>query len=104
MRKLNIFSALLFFIAATAYSQSGYFSGSFQNNTNFFIRDPKIGAYNLPHYDNLKVGTDNWLELKYTNEKFQLETGIRVDFFYNSILRVPTTPYTAVGIGNFFIK
>ena len=93
---------LLFFVHANA--QSGFFSGSFQNNTNFFIRDPKIGAANLPHYDNLKVGTDNWLELKYSNEKFGLETGVRLDLFYNSILRVPTTPYTAVGIGNFFIK
>lgn len=93
---------LLFFIHANA--QWGFFSGSFQNNTNFFIRDPKIGAYNLPHYDNLKVGTDNWLELKYSNEKFELETGVRLDFFYNSILRVPTSPYNGVGVGNFFIK
>jgi hypothetical protein len=105
MRKLNIFSILLFsIVSANVYSQSGYFSGSFQNNTNFFIRDPKIGAFNLPHYDNLKVGTDNWFELKYTNDKFGLETGVRLDFFYNSILRVPTSPYTGVGVGNFFIK
>ena len=105
MRKLNILSTFLFLLVfSSCFSQWGYFSGSFQNGTNFFIRDPKIGAFNLPHYDNLKVGTDNWLELRYTNDKFELQTGVRIDFFYNSILRVPTSPYTGVGIGNFFIK
>src|SRR5688572_22271235 len=74
-----------------ASGQWGYFSGSFQSNTNFFIRDTAIRAAGLPHYDNYKVGTDNWLNLNYTNEKFELETGIRLDIFYNSILRVPTT-------------
>ncbi len=105
MLKFNtLFTILFLLLFTTAGAQWGYFSGAFQNNTNFFIRDPKIGAFNLPHYDNLKVGTDNWLELRYTNDKFELQTGVRVDFFYNSILRVPTTPYTGVGIGNFFIK
>lgn len=105
MKILNLLFASFFLLLFTnAQAQWGYFSGSFQNNTNFFIRDPKIGAFNLPHYDNLKVGTDNWLELKYTNDKFDLQAGVRVDFFYNSILRVPTSPYTGVGVGNFFIK
>ncbi len=105
MRKLNIFLTLFFVLLFTgSYSQWGYFSGSYQNNVNFFIRDEKIGAFNMPHYDNLKVGTDNWLNLNYTNEKFELEAGVRVDFFYNSILRVPTSPYTGVGVGNFFIR
>ncbi len=58
----------------------------------------------MPQYDNFKVGTDAWFNLNYTNEQFGLEAGIRVDLFYNSILRVPTTPYTAAGIGNFFIR
>lgn len=100
------FTLLLLFtiISFHTFSQWGYFGGSFQSNTNFFIRDEKIGAANLPHYDNLKVGADAWLNLNYTNEKFQLETGVRLDLFYNSILRVPTTPYNGVGIGNFFIK
>ena len=104
MKKLNTaLTILLFWFYTNSHAQWGHFSGSFQNNTNFFIRDEKIGAYNLPHYDNYKVGTDNWLELKYTNEKFELETGVRVDFFYNSILRVPTSPYTGVGVGNFHV-
>lgn len=88
----------------TAHSQWGYFNGSFQSNTNFFVRDEKIGAANMPHYDNLKVGTDAWMNLNYNNDKFELQTGIRLDFFYNSILRVPTSPYTGVGVGNFFVK
>lgn len=105
MKKLNpLFIIVCLLLSCSSSAQWGYFSGSFQNGTNFFIRDPKIGAFNLPHYDNLKVGTDNWLELRYTNDKFELQTGVRLDFFYNSILRVPTTPYTGVGLGNFFIK
>ena len=105
MKKLNILSTILLTVVLqSVHAQWGYFSGAFQSNTNFFVRDPKIGAYNLPHYDNLKAGTDAWLNLNYTNEKYELETGVRLDFFYNSILRVPTSPYTAVGVGNFFIK
>lgn len=105
MQKLNTVSTVLFlFLFQSGFSQWGYFSGSFQSNTNFFIRDSLIGAYNLPHYDNYKVGTDVWLNLNYTNDKYELETGVRLDFFYNSILRTPTTPYTSVGLGSFFIK
>ena len=105
MQKLNTLSTILFlFLFQSGFSQWGYFSGSFQSNTNFFIRDSLIGAYNLPHYDNYKVGTDVWLNLNYTNEKYELQTGVRLDFFYNSILRTPTSTYTAVGLGNFFIK
>ncbi|HWB62857.1 MAG TPA: DUF6029 family protein [Chitinophagales bacterium] len=105
MKKLNFTATLLaLLLFANSYGQWGYFSGSFQSNANFFVRDPKTGAYNLPQYDNLKIGADAWLNLNYTNEKFQLETGVRLDFFYNSILRVPTAPYTGVGLGNFYIK
>lgn len=92
------------FLSANSYSQWGYFSGSFQSNANFFIRDEKIGAANMSHYDNYKVGADAWLNLNYTNEKYELETGVRLDMFYNSILRVPTVPYTGFGVGNFFIR
>ncbi len=105
MQKLYaFFTTLLILLSISSYSQFGYFSGSLQTNTNFFIRDPKIGAYNMPQYDNFKIGTDAWLNLNYTNEKFGLEIGVRLDCFYNSILRVPTAPYTGVGLGNFFIK
>jgi len=95
---------LMLFLIPVAYSQSGYFSGAFQSNTNFFVRDVKIGAYNMPQYDNYKVGTDAWLNLDYNNEKYGLDIGVRFDFFYNSILRVPTSPYTGAGLGIFYVR
>jgi hypothetical protein len=104
MRK---FLLTIFVMAAFAplhiYGQ-GYFSGSFQSNTNFYIRDSAIGAANLPHYDNYKVGSDIWFNLNYNNDKYGLEAGVRFDAFLNSILRNPTTPYTGVGLGSFYIK
>ncbi len=105
MYRYKVFYAALFLlICGSAGAQWGYFSGSLESNANFFIRDKKIGAANLPHYDNLKVGADAFFNLNYTNDKYELEAGVRLDMFYNSILRIPTTPYTAVGVGNFFIK
>lgn len=82
----------------------GFFSGSFQSNTNFFVRDEQIGAAGLPHYDNYKVGTEAWLNLNYTNEKWGLEIGSRVDLFYNSIIQNPNVPFTKAGLGIFYIK
>lgn len=105
MKNVYIFFTLtLLFLTELCEAQWGYFTGSFQSNANFFIRDEKIGASNLPHYDNFKVGADAWLNLNYNNEKYQLDLGVRLDLFYNSILRVPTTPYNGVGLGNFFIR
>lgn len=89
--------------SVSAFSQ-GFFSGSFQSNTNFFIRDSAIGAANLPHYDNLKVGTDAWLNLNYHNDKYGLEIGTRLDFLYNTILWVPTNPQTNGGLGIVYVK
>ncbi len=103
-KRYLVLTIVLSLLLVNVYGQWGYFNGSFQSNTNFFIRDPKIGAFNMPHYDNYKVGTDAWLNLNYSNEKFQLDIGARLDFFYNSILRVPTSPYTGAGLGNFFIR
>jgi Family of unknown function (DUF6029) len=90
---------------ASAYSQ-GFFSGSLQNSTNFFVRDTAIGAAGLPHYDNLKKGSDTWLNLNYSrqSEDVDLELGVRTDMLLNSILRDPNTPLTVVGIGNLFVK
>lgn len=105
MQKFNPF--LFAFTLVTGFyanAQWGYFSGSLETNTNFFIRDVKIGAYNMPQYDNYKIGTDAWLNLNYTNDKYGLDIGVRADFFYNSILRVPTTPFTGAGLGNFYIR
>jgi hypothetical protein len=97
----------LFLIAALIpiclYGQSS-FSGSFQSNTNFFVRDSAIGAAGYPQYDNLKIGSDVWFNLNYTNENLGLEAGVRFDAYLNSILRNPTVPYTGVGLGNFYVK
>jgi len=102
---MKIFLRLLaFFCCANAFAQSGYFAGSFQSNTNFFIRDSAIGAANLPHYDNLKVGTDAWFNLNYNNEKYGIEAGVRFDFLYNTILWVPTNPQTGGGLGIVYVK
>ncbi|HRP38953.1 MAG TPA: DUF6029 family protein [Chitinophagales bacterium] len=101
-------SRILLLLTACSFSlfadAQGFFSGSFQSNTNFFIRDTAIGAANLPHYDNYKVGTDAWLNLNYNNEKYGLEIGARVDFLYNTILWVPTNPQTNGGLGIVYIK
>jgi len=104
MRKIIYAFLVIACLHPFASSAQGFFSGSFQTNTNYFIRDSAIGAANLPHYDNLKIGSDIWFNLNYTNEKLGLEAGVRFDAFLNSILRNPTTPYTGVGLGNFFVK
>ncbi len=102
--KKKVLSTIFFFIFVFSVEAQSVFSGSFQSNTNFFIRDPKIGASNLPHYDNLKIGSDIWLNLNYNNEKLGLDVGIRGDAYLNSILRNPTVPITKAGLGYFFIK
>jgi hypothetical protein len=104
MRKILLtFFVLLAMLPPTIYAQ-GFISGSFQSNSSFYVRDSSIGAANLPHYDNLKVGTDLWFNLNYTNTKYDIEAGVRFDAFLNSILRTPTDPKTSIGIGNFFIR
>jgi len=104
MRKIFLLFLLIgYLIPAHTFGQ-GFLSGSFQTNTNFYIRDSSIGAANLPHYDNYKIGSDIWFNFNYTNEKYGIEAGVRFDAYLNSILRNPTVPYTGVGIGSFFIK
>lgn len=104
MRKIIFLFLVFAFIGSINSNGQGFFSGSFQTNTNFYIRDSSIGAANLPHYDNYKIGSDIWFNLNYTNEKLGLETGVRFDAYLNSILRNPTVPYTGVGLGSFFLK
>lgn len=100
----KIFSTICGLLFLMNGNSQSVFSGSFQSNTNFFIRDPSIGAANLPHYDKLKIGSDIWLNANYSNEKLGLDAGVRVDVFLNSILRNPTVPNTNVGLGNFYIR
>lgn len=80
----------------------GSIYGAFQSNANFFIRDPNIGAVNIPQYDNQKFGADAWLNLNY---KFKNVTvGMRYDLFNNSNLFNPTGSYTDQGIGMYYAK
>ena len=104
MRKIILPLFLLLAVTPIAIYGQNSFSGSFQSNTNFFVRDSAIGAAGYPQYDNLKVGSDIWFNLNYTNQDLGLEAGVRFDAFLNSILRNPAVPYTGVGLGNFYIK
>lgn len=83
--------------------QGGFFGG-LQLNTNFYVRDTTLGASGTPHYDNLKSSTDGWLNCDYTNDKYLFDLGIRLDMFNNSNLHTPGVPYSAIGIGNFYLR
>ena len=81
--------------------EQGVFSGSFQGNGNFFIRDTAIGAANTPQYEHQLYGADAWLNLNYNQSGFNV--GVRFDLFNNSNLLNPQGSYTAEGIGRWFI-
>lgn len=96
---------LLFLVAfcQIAYGQDdGFFSGSLEANSNFFIADEKIGAANTPQYDHQLFGADAWLNLAYQKNGYNL--GIRFDLFNNSLLPNPTQSYSAQGIGRWYIS
>lgn len=75
-------------------------SGSLESNVNFYIRDPKIGAANIPQYEHQQIGTDTWLTLRAQASGFDL--GLRYDLFANSALLNPQDSYTAQGIGRWY--
>lgn len=77
--------------------EKGSFSGGFEANTNFFIRDSLIGAANIPQYDRQLTGGEAWLNLNYSYDGFEVRS--RFDLFNNSNLRNPTGSYTAQGLG-----
>lgn len=89
-------------LCTQTYSQeTGSFSGGFQSQTNFFMRDSLIGAANIPQYDNELIGTQAWLDLGYMYQGFDI--GLRFDMFNNSNLLNPTSSYTDQGIGRWHI-
>lgn len=96
---------LLFFLtfsfALLSGQEEGYFSGGFQSNANFFIRDSLIGASNIPQYDNQKFGAEAWLNLNYSIKGYDM--GIRFDLFNNSNLLNPEGSYTDQGIGMWYL-
>lgn len=103
----NARAALLFglitFSTLPLWGQGNFFGG-LQLNNDFFIRDESVGAANTPHYDNLKSGTDGWFNLNYVNNDIGLDMGVRLDVFLNSNLHNPGTPYSAQGLGIFYIR
>lgn len=80
----------------------GRLSGGFAGNANWFIRDARIGADNIPQYDHQLIGTESWMDLRYSNWGFDF--GLRYDLFNNSNLFNPTGSYTDKGIGRWFAK
>ncbi|HXH18458.1 MAG TPA: DUF6029 family protein [Chitinophagales bacterium] len=101
--KYGLYFLLLLCEMPQLYSQ-GSFSGGLQLNAYFYDRDSLIGASGTPHYDNLKSSTDAWLNLDYTNDRYLFDSGIRLDVFTSSNLHNPGVPYSAIGIGNFYIR
>lgn len=95
-------------ILGVAFVQQGmsqsYVSGSLEANTRFFLRDSTIGATGIPQYDNLLTGSEAWLTAKYSNRDWDLNAGIRLDVYNNSNLIDPTSAYTGIGIGRWYIE
>ena len=94
---------VLFFSSSAIFAQGSFFGG-LQLNSSFYVRDSSIGAAGTPHYDNLKSSTDAWLNMDYTNDKYLFDMGVRLDMFNNSNLHTPGVPYSAIGIGNFYLR
>lgn len=80
----------------------GRFSGGFQSQANFFLRDSLIGAAGIPQYDRQLFGAQSWLDLKYSINGFDM--GLRFDLFNNSNLQNPNFSFTDQGIGRWFIS
>ncbi|MEI6508624.1 MAG: DUF6029 family protein [Bacteroidota bacterium] len=77
-------------------SDKGEFSGSFQTNNQFYMRDDKIGATTTQYIHQLS-STDAWLNLYYKINGFNFM--MRYDMFNNSPLFNPQEAYSNQGIG-----
>ncbi len=88
----------------------GDISGGLLLRNDYYIRDVKRGAANIPHYDNLKSSVDGWFDLNYSNtfqkidSSLSFSTGIRLELYQNSNLHNPGVPYSAQGIGFWFVN
>ena len=99
---LSIVLFCLAFSPILLAQNGGSFSGGFEGNANFFLKDDKIGANNTDQYDHQLVGVESWLDLSYSNWGFNF--GVRFDMFNNSNLLNPTDSYSASGIGKWYIS
>jgi hypothetical protein len=102
MIRINVV-ALTFLLVLPTLSM-GQISGDLQLQNDYFQRDSAIGAFNTPQFDNLKSSVDGWLNTYYINEEQGFEAGLRLDVFNNSNILNPGTPYTAQGIGRWYIS
>lgn len=76
--------------------EKGQFSGNFQTNNQFYVKDSAIGA-NTTQYEKELSSTDAWLFLNYKISGFSFS--LRYDLFNNTPLFDPFIAYTASGIG-----
>lgn len=76
--------------------EKGQFSGNFQTNNQFYVKDSAIGA-NTTQYDRELSSTDAWLFLNYKIKGFNFS--LRYDLFNNTPLFDPFIAYTGSGVG-----
>jgi hypothetical protein len=91
---------MAFSVFLTAQEQNISVSGNLESHTNFYMRDPNIGAANTPQYEHQEIGNDSWLTLR--AQVYGFELGIRYDYFLNSALLNPSDSYTDQGIGRWY--
>lgn len=93
---LLISSAIVGFSQAEKNDDKGEFSGNFQTNNQFYIKDSTIGA-NTTQYEKELSSTDAWLWLNYKRNGYNFT--VRFDLFNNSPLLSPQEAYTKSGLG-----
>ena len=105
MKKLVLLVVLFFIYLQLALAQTdngqpkedkGEFSGNFQTNNQFYVRDDRIGA-STTQYLREKSSTDAWLFMNYKFKGFNF--AMRYDLFNNSPLFNPQAAYSNQGIG-----
>lgn len=104
MKKLVLFIALFFIYLNLMMAQTtepakedkGEFSGNFQTNNQFYVRDDRIGA-STTQYLREKSSTDAWLFMNYKFKGFNF--ALRYDVFNNSPLFNPQAAYSNQGVG-----
>lgn len=82
--------------ASGSTEEKGQFSGNFQSNTQFYVKDSAIGA-NTTQYERELSSADAWLFLNYKIRGFNFS--MRYDLFNNTPLFDPFVAYTGSGIG-----
>jgi hypothetical protein len=104
--KRILLTLIVLIIAAGAFAQNdddkpkdddkGEFSGNFQTNNQFYVKDSRIGATTTQYLHQLS-STDAWLNMNYKFKGFNFM--VRYDLFNNSPLFNPQEAYSNQGIG-----